>query len=193
MYEFAYITPRLILSKCARTLSRSAGMLPTGAVLAPPSRRVRHRGMGKHRTSSDTPGDFDIYVLAQTWAPQFCCTKSDRCTTVSWAYSARHLSLHGLWPAYSVPCDKGADRPSPSPTDCAVKASLVFDQLPREYIDLAPAFTKWNNELHRAEVGKLARHEWQKHGTCSGLDPPQYFEEALRAMQAPPLALAFLP
>ena len=45
-------------------------------------------GMGKHRTSSDTPGDFDIYLLAQTWAPQFCCTKSDRCTTVSWAYSA---------------------------------------------------------------------------------------------------------
>ena len=45
-------------------------------------------GMGKHRTSSDTPGDFDIYLLAQTWAPQFCCTKSDRCTTVSCAYSA---------------------------------------------------------------------------------------------------------
>ena len=88
-----------------------------------------------------------------------------------------------------MPRDKGADRPSPSPTDCAVKAALVFDQLPREYIDLAPAFTKWNNELHRAEVGKLARHEWQKHGTCSGLNPPQYFGEALRAMQAPRLAL----
>ena len=44
-------------------------------------------GMGKHRKtfSEDTPGDFDIYLLAQTWAPQFCCTKSDRCTTVSCA------------------------------------------------------------------------------------------------------------
>ena len=42
-------------------------------------------GMGKHRTSSDKVGDFDIYLLAQTWAPQFCCTKSDRCTTVSCA------------------------------------------------------------------------------------------------------------
>ena len=48
----------------------------------------------------------------------------------------------------------GADRPAPSPTDCAVREKLTtaFDQLPREYIDLAPAFTKWNNELHRAEV-----------------------------------------
>ena len=46
--------------------------------------------MGKQRTSSDTPGDFDLYVLAQTWAPQFCCTKSDRCTTVRCAYSANN-------------------------------------------------------------------------------------------------------
>ena len=137
--------------------------------------------MGKHRTSSDVPGDFDIYVLAQTWAPQFCCTKSDRCTTVSWAYSARHLSLHGLWPAYSAPRD-GA----PLPMDCAVKAALVFEQLPREYIDLAPAFTRWNAELHRAEVGALGKHEWLKHGTCSGLAPAQYFGEALRAMQSLP-------
>ena len=46
--------------------------------------------MGKQRTSSDTPGDFDLYVLAQTWAPQFCCTKSDRCTTVHRAFSANN-------------------------------------------------------------------------------------------------------
>ena len=49
--------------------------------------------MGKQRTSSDTPGDFDLYVLAQTWAPQFCCTKSDRCTTVRCAYRLTTLSL----------------------------------------------------------------------------------------------------
>ena len=35
----------------------------------------------------------------------------------------------------------GADRPAPSPIDCAVREKLTaaFDQLPREYIDLAPA------------------------------------------------------
>ncbi len=79
----------------------SAGSPLGGAVLARGPKRVSSvvvrpvpcgvtssSGMGKHRTSSDKPGDFDIYVLAQTWAPQFCCTKSDRCTTVSWAYSA---------------------------------------------------------------------------------------------------------
>tara|TARA_B110001452_G_scaffold126303_1_gene104885 strand:+ start:104 stop:823 length:720 start_codon:yes stop_codon:yes gene_type:complete len=139
--------------------------------------------MGKHHTHPvGDAGDFDIYLLAQSWSPQFCCTnRADRCSTVGWAFSAKHLSLHGLWPAYSTP--RGGER---SPVDCRVKARLVSEQLPRDYVDLAPSFTKWNAELHRAEVGALAKHEWQKHGTCSGLGPQQYFEEALRAMQALP-------
>lgn len=33
------------------------------------------------------------------------------------------------------------------------------------------------------QVGSLARHEWKKHGTCTGLQPDGYFAEALRAMQ----------
>ena len=45
-------------------------------------------------------GDFDVYLLAQSWAPHFCCQHADRCHTVPWAFSARNLSLHGLWPNY---------------------------------------------------------------------------------------------
>lgn len=97
--------------------------------------------------AAPTPGDFDVYLLAQTWAPQFCCTKSERCTTVPWAFSAKHLSLHGLWPGYMTPRGKET-----FPADCATKARLFAQQLPREYVDLAPAFTKWNQETHSAEV-----------------------------------------
>ena len=32
----------------------------------------------------------------------------------------------------------------------------------------------------------LAKHEWKKHGTCSGLAADQYFNEALRAMSLLP-------
>jgi len=64
---------------------------------------------------------------------------------------------------------------------CATKAKLVQEAMPREYIDLAPSYTTWNATAHRAEVGGLAKHEWSKHGTCSGLRPESYFTEALRA------------
>eukprot|EP00308_Calcidiscus_leptoporus_P012963 CAMPEP_0119363654 /NCGR_PEP_ID=MMETSP1334-20130426/10570_1 /TAXON_ID=127549 /ORGANISM="Calcidiscus leptoporus, Strain RCC1130" /LENGTH=223 /DNA_ID=CAMNT_0007379159 /DNA_START=114 /DNA_END=785 /DNA_ORIENTATION=- len=123
------------------------------------------------------PGDFDLYLLAQTWAPQFCCAHPEKCTTAAFAFSARRLSLHGLWPGYSVA--RGGET---FPAHCQSKVKLLTSQLPREYIDLAPAFTRWNMEKHHAEVGPLARHEWIKHGTCSGLSAEGYFAEALRAM-----------
>ena len=69
--------------------------------------------MGKQRTSSDTPGDFDLYVLAQTWAPQFCCTKSDRCTTVRCAYSANN------------PKPKPKPKPKPNPNQVSTEPTLT--------------------------------------------------------------------
>ena len=119
--------------------------------------------------ASANPGEFDLYLLAQTWAPQLCCVKSERCTTVAWAFSAKHLSLHGLWPGYTVPrggsggvgsgfgssgggSDDNGNGGATYPVDCAVKARLLAQQLPREYVDLAPAFTKWNPQTHAAEV-----------------------------------------
>jgi len=129
--------------------------------------------------ASANPGEFDLYLLAQTWAPQLCCVKSERYTTVAWAFSAKHLSLHGLWPGYTVPrggsggvgsggvgsggvgsgvgssgggSDDNGNGGATCPVDCAVKARLLAQQLPREYVDLAPAFTKWNPQTHAAEV-----------------------------------------
>ena len=99
--------------------------------------------------SKTAPGDFDVYLLAQTWAPSFCCERTDRCSTVPWAFSAKHLSLHGLWPGFVSP--RNGDT---YPASCATKRQLLSSQLPREYIDLAPAFTRWNPVEHRAEVRK---------------------------------------
>lgn len=130
------------------------------------------------------PGDFDVYLLAQSWAPHFCCTNAERCTTVPWAFSAKHLSLHGLWPGFTAPRGEKAHT---FPSACKTKAKLLDDQpLPREYVDVAPAFTTWDAAQHRATLGDLARHEWRKHGTCSGLGPAEYFAEALRAMSLLP-------
>ena len=94
----------------------------------------------------------DAYVLGPS-----CCTYGLRVVASCVLYARRTRTSLGR--AESTTCrtyrgTPGADRPAPSPTDCAVREKLTtaFDQLPREYIDLAPAFTRWNNELHRAEV-----------------------------------------
>ena len=139
--------------------------------------------MGKpHAPSHHAVGDYDIWLLAQSWSAHFCCHHADKCHTVPWAFSANHLSLHGLWPGFSTPRSGGETFPE----NCATKAKLVQESMPRDYIDLAPSYTTWNATKHQAEVGGLAKHEWLKHGTCSGLSPDGYFAEALRAFSLLP-------
>ena len=133
--------------------------------------------MGKHTSSAFAPGDFDVWMLAQSWAPHFCCHHADRCLTAPFSLSATHLSLHGLWPGFKEPRSGGQTFPA----SCEKAQALFPAFLPREYIDLAPSFTTYNAAERRADVGKLAIHEYKKHGTCSGLSPSSYFAEALRA------------
>jgi ribonuclease I len=80
---------------------------------------------GDKAKAGDLAGDFDLYVLAQTWAPVFCCSHPNKCNTVSWAYSASHLSLHGLWPGY-LQARGGHTYPS----NCESIAKLVVADLP---------------------------------------------------------------
>ena len=111
----------------------------------------------KPESPAFAPGDFDVYLLALTWSPHFCCHAADRCTTVPWSWSAKHLSLHGLWPGFSRP--RSGDT---FPAHCSTKAKLLQEALPRDYVDVAPSFTAWNPTHHRADVGPLAKHEWKK-------------------------------
>ena len=48
------------------------------------------------KTSSGTPGDFDIYLLAMSWAPRFCCTNNKQCKNEGME-DTDDLSVHGLW------------------------------------------------------------------------------------------------
>ena len=132
-------------------------------------------------TKSFAAGDFDVYLLAQSWAPHFCCQHADRCHTVPWAFSANHLSLHGLWPGFLTPRNGQT-----FPAGCEAAKRLLPHLLPREYIDVAPSFATYDAASRQATVGDLAKHEWKKHGTCTGLAPDEYFGEALRAMSALP-------
>lgn len=55
-------------------------------------------------TSSPSPSpddaDFDMYILALTWAPRFCCTNEKQCKSEAMNHT-NDLHPHGLWPAHS--------------------------------------------------------------------------------------------
>lgn len=96
-----------------------------------------------------TPGEFDFYVLALSWSPTYC--DDDSVNDPQQCGTGKRLGfvLHGLWPQY----EKGY------PSECSTKQ--MPDKVKAEFPGLYP------NE-------KLYRHEWDKHGTCSGLTPAQY-------------------
>lgn len=103
-----------------------------------------------------TSGEFDFYVLALSWSPGFCETGGGSRRQCE---SGRKLGfvVHGLWPQY----ERGY------PTSCGPER-----EAPRAALEEADGVFP--------DVG-LARHEWRRHGTCSGLSPIEYFRATRRA------------
>ncbi len=101
---------------------------------------------------------FDYYVLALSWSPQHCSTPAGRRDSVQCGGTRRYsFIVHGLWPQY----ERGW------PQDCGGTAALT-GKLIQETLDIMPS-------------PRLIRHEWAKHGTCSGLAPATYFALARKA------------
>ena len=104
----------------------------------------------RHRNhASDTPGEFDYYLLSLSWSPAFCLESpvAAECSGLR-RYG---FIVHGLWPQN----ERGW------PEHCDVHVP-VPDEVVQGISDLMPA---------RA----LVYHEWSAHGTCSGLPPAQFF------------------
>jgi ribonuclease T2 len=99
-------------------------------------------------------GKFDFYVLSLSWSPSFCDQGSTRAQEQpECGPRAYSFVVHGLWPQYEKGFPKSCQVPSP--------------RLPREIassmLDLMPA-------------PRLVYHEWDEHGTCSGLSAAAYFK-----------------
>ncbi len=103
------------------------------------------------------PGEFDYYVLALSWSPQFCATGGARKPGAAQQCGERlGFVIHGLWPQY---------KSGGWPQNCGQENDL----------DPGLASVAMNGEL-RFPVGDLPAHEWNKHGTCSGLSQAGYFQ-----------------
>ncbi len=115
---------------------------------------VSHAAAKSHRNSaSDTPGQFDYYLLTLSWAPEFCATHGGN-TSSSECDPTHHFGfvVHGLWPE---------NEDGSYPQHCA-PAQPVSQDTVRQMLPIMP------------DRG-LIQHEWATHGTCSALDAQTYF------------------
>jgi ribonuclease T2 len=118
---------------------------------------ARRHGHRAQAAGSGQAGNFDYYLLSLSWSPSFCADLGAR-DGGSECNGPRPYSfvLHGLWPQYTngwpESCDTGS-RP------------WVPQQTIDDMLDIMPS-------------KKLIIHEYQKHGTCSGLPPERYFDVA---------------
>jgi ribonuclease T2 len=111
------------------------------------------------RAEGERAGVFDYYLLALSWSPNWCATTgdaqgADQC-------DPRHdfgFTLHGLWPQYETgwPSWCPSTTRDPSRAETAAMADIMGS-------------------------GSLARHQWQKHGRCSGLSAEDYLALSRRA------------
>lgn len=104
--------------------------------------------------TAGSEGEFDFYVLSLSWSPSYCAAEGEDANRQQCG-SARPYSfvVHGLWPQF----ERGY------PQDCRVAERDVPRDLMVELYDIMPS-------------SGLIRHQWRKHGSCSGLTQSEYFE-----------------
>lgn len=112
----------------------------------------------------DVAGQFDYYALVLSWSPTHCATipSSDTDPQCNRRDGRRYgFVLHGLWPQY----EKGF------PEACFTRnRPFVPQPLIDRMLDIMPS-------------PKLVIHEYRKHGTCSGLEPSEYYALARKLYQ----------
>jgi ribonuclease T2 len=116
----------------------------------------------EQQSQRNQPGKFDFYVLSLSWSPSFCKDTEERGRESNEQCRGRPYAfvVHGLWPQY----ERGF------PRDCQVPAPRLYRELMTSMLDLMPA-------------PRLIYHEWDQHGTCSGLAAQAYFDLVRKARE----------
>jgi ribonuclease T2 len=144
-----------------RKLSRIASFTALFLLLAAPGAQAQD-------ARQNEPGQFDFYVLSLSWSPSYCEAAGERGTPPQQQCASRPYSfvVHGLWPQYQNGFPEFCQNPAPR-----LNRNIVSSML-----DLMPA-------------PRLVFQQWDKHGTCSGLNATAYFElirKARAAVKIPP-------
>lgn len=103
--------------------------------------------------AEDAPGDFDYYVMSLSWSANWCALEGDaRQSPQCDAGSGLGWILHGLWPQYETGYPQYCQTALPAPNRSQTAAMADIMGTPG-----------------------LAWHQWNKHGTCTGLSATDYY------------------
>ncbi|CAH9087303.1 unnamed protein product [Cuscuta epithymum] len=118
--------------------------------------------------ASSLSRDFDFFYFVQQWPGAYCSQRSRSCCYPKSGKPAEDFSIHGLWPNYLS---------GKWPQNCDPQTSLDESQIS----DMMSAMEQeWPSLACPSSDGvRFWSHEWEKHGTCSGLNQHDYFQKAL--------------
>lgn len=128
------------------------------------AQRAGERLSAQGASSRNQPGHFDFYVLALSWSPSFCAAARERNPerVPQQQCAARPYSfvVHGLWPQHETGF----------PRDCRVPAPRLNRNIVDSMLDIMPS-------------PRLVFNQWDRHGTCSGLNAQGYFDNVRKARE----------
>ncbi|MBX3581542.1 MAG: ribonuclease T2 [Rhizobiaceae bacterium] len=108
---------------------------------------------GKAPSSLPLGTGFDFYVLSLSWSPSYCEAEGQDANHQQCDGGRPYaFVVHGLWPQFQ----RGF------PENCPVEEREVPNSTLRLLYDIMPS-------------AGLIRHQWRKHGSCSGLSQDDYF------------------
>lgn len=107
-------------------------------------------GGGAHLITAHHRAAFNHYVLSLSWSPQYCATDGRNDEQQCGTEQRYGFIVHGLWPQYES-----------GPPECVGDVRVSRSQI-EEMLDIMPS-------------ARLIRHQWTRHGLCSGLTQGEYF------------------
>ncbi len=155
---------RYRVARAAQAAAVAFSFLFIFAIVALAQERQTQGSLGQD-PRQNAPGQFDFYVLALSWSPSYCEAARERASARApdpqCAGRPFAFVVHGLWPQY----EHGF------PAFCLVPAPRLNRNIVSGMLDLMPS-------------PRLVFHEWDRHGTCSGLSQAAYFEAVRKARAA---------
>jgi ribonuclease T2 len=120
----------------------------------------------KATVSTQGMSEFDFFVLALSWSPDYCASSGGDDPQQCAVGKKLGFVLHGLWPQY----DQGY------PSNCSLEK--LTQSVKAQFPDLYPS-------------DSLYDHEWEKHGTCTGLPAKSYLALSKQIKESVVIPAAF--